>query len=141
MKKTLSKWIIDTVAADMRSSYRRAQALPFGYEFMDRYADFYVNMLTRMFNILNGEYSDKYDENEQKQELLNLVHGMEIFNERWTKSEFAGVDRNDNALYVAAIYYLCDYEAVAAMYINDCRVVDLRTNAARTIFISYRVAE
>lgn len=134
MKKTLSKWIIDTVAADMRSSYRRAQALPFGYEFMDRYADFYVNMLTRMFNILNGEYSDKYDENEQKQELLNLVHGMEIFNERWTKSEFAGVDRNDNALYVAAIYYLCDYEAVAAMYINDCRVVDLRTNAARTIF-------
>lgn len=54
MNKTLSKWIIDTVAADMRSSYRKAQALPFGYEFMDRYADFYVNMLTRMFNILNG---------------------------------------------------------------------------------------
>lgn len=134
MNKTLSKWIIDTVAADMRSSYRRAQALPFGYEFMDRYADFYVNMLTRMFNILNGEYSDRYDENEQRQELLNLVHGMEIFNERWTQSEFAGVDRNDNALYVAVIYYLCDYEAVAAMYIKDCRFMDLRTDAARTIF-------
>ena len=104
MNKTLSKWIIDTVAADMRSSYRRAQALPFGYEFMDCYADFYVNMLTRMFNILNGEYSDKYDENGKKQELLNLVHGMEIFNERWKRSEFAGVDRNDNALYVALIY-------------------------------------
>ena len=69
MNKTLSKWIIDTVAADMQSSYRRAQALPFGYEFMDCYADFYVNMLTRMFNILNGEYSDKYDENGKKQEL------------------------------------------------------------------------
>lgn len=134
MNKTLSKWIIDTVAADMRSSYRRAQALPFGYEFMDCYADFYVNMLTRMFNILNGEYSDKYDENGKKQELLNLVHGMEIFNERWKRSEFAGVDRNDNALYVALIYYLCDYEAVAAMYIQECRLADLRTDAARTIF-------
>ena len=134
MNKTLSKWIIDTVAADMRSSYRRAQALPFGYEFMDCYADFYVNMLTLMFNILNGEYSDKYDENGKKQELLNLVHGMEIFNERWKRSEFAGVDRNDNALYVALIYYLCDYEAVAAMYIQECRLADLRTDAARTIF-------
>lgn len=134
MNKTLSKWIIDTVAADMRSSYRRAQALPFGYEFMDCYADFYVNMLTRMFNILNGEYSDKYDENGKKQELLNLVHGMEIFNERWKRSEFTGVDRNGNALYVALIYYLCDYEAVAAMYIQECRLADLRTDAARTIF-------
>lgn len=134
MNKTLSKWIIDTVAADMQSSYRRAQALPFGYEFMDCYADFYVNMLTRMFNILNGEYSDKYDENGKKQELLNLVHGMEIFNERWKRSEFAGVDRNGNALYVALIYYLCDYEAVAAMYIQECRLADLRTDAARTIF-------
>ena len=83
MNHTLKQWIIDTVEADMRSSYRSAQALPFEYEFMDRYADFYVNMLTRMFNILNGEYSERYDEDRQKRELLNLVHGLEIFNERW----------------------------------------------------------
>ncbi len=134
MNHTLRKWIIDTVAADMRSSYRRAQTLPFEYDFMGRYADFYVNMLTRMFNILNGEYSDKYDEDRQKRELLSLVHGMEIFNERWKQSDFAGVNRNDNALYVAAIYYLCNYEAVAAMYVQSCRLADLRTDAARTIF-------
>ena len=134
MNHTLNKWIVDTVAADMRSSYRRAQALPFEYDFMGRYADFYVNMLTRMFNVLDGEYSDKYDVDRQKAELLNLAHGMEIFNERWKQSEFAGVNRNDNALYVASIYYLCDYEAVAAMYIHDCRLADLRTDAARTIF-------
>lgn len=134
MNGTLRQWIIDTVAADMRSSYRRAQALPFEYDFMSRYADFYVNMLTRMFNILDGEYSDKYDEDRQKVELLNLAHGMEIFNEHWKQSEFAGVNRNDNALYVAAIYYLCNYEAVAAMYIRDCHLCQLRTDAARTIF-------
>lgn len=134
MNQTLRQWIIDTVAADMRSSYRRAQTLPFEYDFMGRYADFYVNMLTRIFNILDGEYSDNYDMERQKAELLNLAHGMEIFNERWKQSKFAGVDRNDNALYVAVIYYLCDYEAVAAMYIRDCRLADLRTDAARTIF-------
>ena len=134
MNRTLRQWIIDTVAADMRSSYRRAQNLPFEYDFMERYADFYVNMLTRMFNILDGEYSDNYDVDRQKAELLNLAHGMEIFNERWKQSEFVGVNRNDNALYVAVIYYLCDYEAVAAMYIRDCRLADLRTDAARTIF-------
>lgn len=134
MNLQLKKWIIDTVEADMRSSYRRAQALPFEYEFMDRYADFYVNMLTRMFNILNGEYSESYDEDRQKRELLNLVHGLEIFNERWRKSDFVGVNRNDNALYVAVIYYLCNYEAVAAMYIRECRLENLRTDAARMIF-------
>ncbi len=134
MNRTLRQWIIDTVAADMRSSYRRAQTLPFEYDFMEHYADFYVNMLTRMFNILNGEYSDRYDVDRQKRELLNLVHGMEIFNERWKQTDFAGVNRNDNVLYVAAIYYLCDYEAVAAMYIHDCRLTDLRTDAARTIY-------
>lgn len=134
MNLKLKKWIIDTVEADMRSSYRRAQALPFDYEFMDRYADFYVNMLTRMFNILNGEYSESYDEDRQKRELLNLVHGLEIFNERWRKSDFVGVNRNDNALYVAVIYYLCNYEAVAAMYIRECRLENLRTDAARMIF-------
>ena len=134
MNHTLKKWIVDTVAADMHSLYRRAQVLPFEYDFMGRYADFYVNMLTRMFNILDGEYSDKNDVYRQKAELLNLAHGMEIFNERWKQSEFAGVNRNDNALYVASIYYLCDYEAVAAMYIHDCRLTDLRTDAARTIF-------
>lgn len=134
MNHTLNKWIVDTVAADMRSSYRRAQTLPLEYDFMGRYADFYVNMLTRMFNILDGEYSDKYDADRQKAELLNLAHGMEIFNEHWKQSEFAGVNRNDNALYVASIYYLCNYEAVAAMYIHNCRLADLRTDAARTIF-------
>ena len=134
MNSKLKKWIIDTVEADMRSSYRRAQALPFEYEFMDRYADFYVNMLTRMFNILNGEYSERYDEDRQKRELLNLVHGLEIFNERWRKSDFVGVNRNDNALYVAVIYYLCNYEAVAAMYIRECRLENLRTDAAQMIY-------
>lgn len=134
MNSKLKKWIIDTVEADMRSSYRRSQALPFEYEFMDRYADFYVNMLTRMFNILNGEYSERYDEDRQKRELLNLVHGLEIFNERWRKSDFVGVNRNDNALYVAVIYYLCNYEAVAAMYIRECRLENLRTDAAQMIY-------
>ena len=134
MNSKLKKWIIDTVEADMRSSYRRLQALPFEYEFIDRYADFYVNMLTRMFNILNGEYSERYDEDRQKRELLNLVHGLEIFNERWRKSDFVGVNRNDNALYVAVIYYLCNYEAVAAMYIRECRLENLRTDAAQMIY-------
>lgn len=134
MNSKLRKWIIDTVEADMRSSYRRLQALPFEYEFMDRYADFYVNMLTRMFNILNGEYSERYDEDRQKRELLNLVHGLEIFNERWRKSDFVGVNRNDNALYVAVIYYLCNYEAVGAMYIRECRLENLRTDAAQMIY-------
>lgn len=134
MNRTLRNWIKDTVAAEMRSSYRRSQTLPFEYDFIPRYADFYVNMLTRMFNILNMDDSEEHDDNRKKVELLNLAHGMEIFNERWKQADFEGVNRNDNALYVAALYYLCDYEAVAAMYIRDCRLELLKTDAARLIF-------
>lgn len=134
MNRILRNWIKDTVAAEMRSSYRRIQTLPFEYDFIPRYADFYVNMLTRMFNILNMEDSEEYDDNWRKAELLNLAHGMEIFNERWKQADFEGVNRNDNALYVAALYYLCDYEAVAAMYIRDCRLELLKNDAARLIF-------
>lgn len=134
MNRTLRIWIKDTVAAEMRFSYRRIQALPFEYDFIPRYADFYVNLLTRMFNILNMEDSEEHDDNRRKAELLNLAHGMEIFNERWKQADFEGVNRNDNALYVAALYYLCDYEAVAAMYIRDCRLELLKTDAARLIF-------
>lgn len=134
MNRTLRIWIKDTVAAEMRFSYRRIQALPFEYDFIPRYADFYVNLLTRMFNILNMEDSEEHDDNRRKAELLNLAHGMEIFNERWKQADFEGVNRNDNALYVAALYYLCDYEAVAAMFIRDCRLELLKTDAARLIF-------
>lgn len=134
MNRTLRNWIKDTVAAEMRSSYRRSQTLPFEYDFIPRYADFYVNLLTRMFNILNMENSEEHDDNWRKAELLNLAHGMEIFNERWKQADFEGVNRNDNALYVAAIYYLCDYEAVAAMYLRDCQFLLLKTEAARLIF-------
>lgn len=134
MNRTLRIWIKDTVAAEMRFSYRRIQALPFEYDFIPRYADFYVNLLTRMFNILNMEDSEEHDDNRRKAELLNLAHGMEIFNERWKQADFEGVNRNDNALYVAALYYLCDYEAVSAMYIRDCRLELLKTDAARLIF-------
>ena len=134
MNCTLRNWIKDTVAAEMRSSYRRTQTLPFEYDFIPRYADFYVNLLTRMFNILNMEDSEEHDDNWRKAELLNLAHGMEIFNEQWKQADFEGVNRNDNALYVAALYYLCDYEAVAAMYIRECRLELLKTDAARLIF-------
>ena len=41
MNRTLRIWIKDTVAAEMRFSYRRIQALPFEYDFIPRYADFY----------------------------------------------------------------------------------------------------
>lgn len=134
MNRTLKNWIKDTVAAEMRSSYRRSQTLPFEYDFVPRYVDFYLNLLTRMFNILNMEDSEEQDDKWRKAELLNLAHGMEIFNERWQQSDFTGVNRNDNALYVAAIYYLCDYEAVATMYLCDCQLERLQTDAARMIY-------
>ena len=131
MNSKLRQWIIDTIEADMRSAYRREQSLPFNYEFIERYADFYINLLTRMFGILNDT---DVNEEEKKQELMKLAHGMEIFNEHWKKSEFSGVNRNDNSLYVAVMYYLCEYETVASLYLQECRWEDLNTDSAKIIF-------
>lgn len=136
MNGKLRSWISDSVAADMQTSYQRQLEIPYGYEFMRRYADFYTNLLTRVINVLNrrvGEFAEMTDE-EQRAELLSLAHGLEIFDGENNYFQFYGINKNDNSLYVAVIYYLCNYEAVANLYLRECNINLLKTRFGKFIY-------
>lgn len=136
MNRKLRSWISDSVAADMQTSYQRQLEIPFGYEFMRRYADFYTNLLTMVINVLNhrvGEFAEMTGE-ERRAELLSLAHGLEIFDGENNHFQFDGINKNDNSLYVAVIYYLCNYEAVANLYLRDCNFSLLKTDFSKIIY-------
>lgn len=136
MNGKLKSWISDSVAADMQTTYQRQLEIPYGYEFIGRYADFYVNLLTRALNVLNGRIGEFKDMTpiRRRTELLSLVHGLEIFDSDSGPFSFYGINKNDNCLYVAVIYYLCQYEAVANLYLRECNFTQLKTVFGKTIY-------
>lgn len=133
MNNKLISWINDSIAADMQHTYRRQINIPFGYEFIGRYADFYVNLLSRALNILNGE-CEKMNVEQRQAELLSIAHGLEIFNNEQSCFNFDGVNKDFNVLYVAVLYYLCHYEAVATFFLKDCQSSKLNTDSACMIY-------
>lgn len=130
MNSKLIKWILDSMSVDMQTTYRHQQQLAFEFEFINRYDDYYINLLTRMLNILNGEYNN-INVNE---ELLAIARGLIVFNSKSDTVSFEGVNKNENILYVSAIFYLCDYEAIANLIVQDCDFKSLNTESSRIIY-------
>ena len=95
MNSKLIKWILDSMSVDMQTTYRHQQQLAFDFEFINRYDDYYINLLTRMLNILNEEY-DNINVNE---ELLTIARGLIVFNSKFNTISFEGVNKNENILY------------------------------------------
>ena len=132
MNEILRKWIIDSVSIDMQRTYKEDMPAPQNVDFINRHSDYYVNLITRMLNVLNNE-DNEFDDKTRQAELLTIAHGMEIFNARANSIYFNGVNQNENTLYVAALYYMCDYSAVAALMLKDCNPNALKTDAAKKI--------
>lgn len=133
MNKILRKWIIDSVSIDMQRTYKVNMPVPQNVDFINRHSDYYVNLITRMLNVLNNE-DNKFSERTRHAELLAIAHGMEIFNASANSINFNGVNQNENTLYVAALYYMCDFTAVAALMLKECDPYALKTNAAKKIY-------
>lgn len=87
------------------------------FEFRKRQDDFYITLLNEMFFILedvtDGNYSGK------EEELREIAKGLLIYSDNDTQQEFEDVDKESNQLYVAAIYYLIGYEAIASFLLKD----------------------
>lgn len=110
----LSKWIKDSEKFEMQRSYHVLNQEEFN--FLKRQDDFYISLLNRMFYILertNGNYSDK------AKELLELAKGLLIYSDKCTQDFFHHVDKRENLLYVASIYYLTGFEAIATLILQD----------------------
>lgn len=130
MSTLLSQWIKDSMAADMKVAYESQLSTLMEYEFASRYTDFHVRLITRLADLTD---TPDYDNEEWQRAMMETACGLEVFYDRLPQTDFAGVDRNTTLLYIAAIYYLCGYPAVANVYIRHCDPLQLKSEAAARI--------
>ena len=116
----LTDWIIESEKYEFCRSY----GVSAEGEFVERQEDYYISLLGNLHDFLTEYY--KTDNPEEiykvKRAMLGLVKGILLYSQKETANEFHGVTRQNNQLYVAAIYYLCDYSAVAAWVMSDLRM-------------------
>lgn len=129
MAKLLTQWINDSEKFELQRSYR---VLDFDFfSFMHRPDDFYITLLNRMFFLLeevkNNDYAAKSDD------LLELAQGLLIYSDRDTHELFDRIDKLENQLYVAAVYYLVGYEAIAALLLQRINLAEINNKYGRQI--------
>lgn len=133
MEQILRQAFIDAEAYEMMKAYNVDTALAF--EFRDRQDDFYITLITRMMNCLelletaDGEEIDKIHHS-----LADIAKGLIVYSEAYTYRDFEGVNIVNNHLFVAAIYYICGYEAIASLLLKPFRIHDYRTVAGKLMF-------
>lgn len=115
MAGLLSQWIKDSEKFEMQRSYHVLDQDNFG--FLNRQGDFYITLLNRMFFLL--EELDGKDYASKSEEILELAKGLLIYSDKDTQELFEHVDKQENMLYVATLYYLIGYEAIAFLLIRD----------------------
>lgn len=111
MADILQNWINDASAYELLNTYRIEQQVL--YPFVNNSEDFYISLLNRLFFTLRD---NKIDLATKKANLLQIVKGLLLYSEDSTADHFKGVNRNNNLLYISAIYYLCEYNALANLF-------------------------
>ncbi len=111
----LSQWIKDSEKFEMQRSYHVLDQDNFG--FLNRQGDFYITLLNRMFFLL--EEMEGKDYTVASDEILELAKGLLIYSDKDTQMLFEHVDKLENMLYVATLYHLIGYEAIASLLLKD----------------------
>ena len=99
MADILEEWINDANAYELLNIYRIEQQVL--YQFVNKSDDFYISLLNRMFFTMRNRELTLED---KKERLLRIVTGLLVYSEKTTAGNFDGVNRNNNLLYIAAIY-------------------------------------
>lgn len=130
MMEKLRSWIKDSDTFEIDRSFH-LEGGP-DYEFVVRQEDFYVSLLHHMFRLMEGLYDR--GANRIKMELYEIAKGILLYSDTNTRKEFHGVNKENNQLYVAAIYYLCDYDAVAKFMLKGYRKEWYGNHSAKMIY-------
>ena len=117
MEAILKKAFIDAESYEMMKAYH--VNTPMSFDFIGRQDDFYITLITKMMNCFESlEKADGAEMGEIKHTLANIAKGLIIYSEVYTYKDFNGVNLHNNHLFVAAIYYICGYEAVASLLLK-----------------------
>lgn len=130
MDAKIQSWISDAAEYEFRKDYGIGVAGRDG--FIQRQHDFYVELLTKMYHILetvaDGDYRSK------KGLLLDIAKGMSVYSHLSTKDDFSNVNKDLNTLYISSIYYLCGYEAIASLLAKCIKVDELDSKSSLSIY-------
>ena len=118
----LTDWINESGKYEFCRSY----GIPAEGEFVVRQEDYYISLLGTLHDILKAYYeAEEGDQIEKaKQALLGIVKGLLIYSQKETADDFHGVRQVNNQLYVASLYYLCDYSAIASWTMKGINIED-----------------
>lgn len=114
----LKRSFIDAEALEMIRSYHLETDET--YEFVERQDDYYITLINVMCDLLEQLYADNPKEKKELIEawLLDVAKGLLVYSDANTSEKFQYVNQAENALYVAAIYYVCQYEAIASLILK-----------------------
>lgn len=130
----LQQSFIDAEALEMIRSYSLAPDET--YEFVARQDDYYVTLISRMSRLLDELFDENKSDNELKikEDLLDVAKGLLVYSNPKTKDLFEGVNQINNTLFVAAIYYVCQYEAISSVILKNISIDHFQTGAGRKSF-------
>lgn len=129
MAGLLSQWIKDSEKFEIQRSYRVLDQE--NYAFLNRQADFYITLLNRMFFLLEEVEDTNYAA--RTEELLEMAKGLAIYSDKDTQELFEHINKRENMLYVAAVYYLAGYEAIASLLLRDCQLTEINNTYGKLI--------
>ena len=130
MSDILNKWMVDAEAFELQKLYRVNTDQE--YEFTTRQGDFYITLLNRMYNILRETENAEYET--RTEELVKVAKAMLVYSEQVSERNFEGIDKVSNHLYVATIYFLIGYEAIASCVLRGRDINDYGTEPAQLIY-------
>lgn len=129
MADTLLRWINDASAYELLNTYGIEQQEL--YSFVNNGEDFYISLLNRMFFTMRNR---DVEPDNKKGILLQIVKGLQVYSEESTAQNFDGVNCNNNLLYIAAIYYLCEYNALSQLYMWRARKYEFENESAQLLY-------
>lgn len=129
MADKLQDWISDAGAYEILNTYKVEQQVM--YSFVTNADDFYISLLNRLFFVIHDE---DIEEAKTKERLLQIVKGLMVYSDENTAKNFTGVNPYNNQLYIAAIYYLCDYNALSNLFMWKSSRYDYRNESAQLLY-------
>lgn len=132
----LKQAIVDSEKYELQRSYGVKQLGE--YDFKDRQEAYYVELLCNMYDLLRARERDLLHKEIYETELLKIAIGLLVFSDPATEDAFTHINKHNNTLFVAAIYYICGYEAIASLLLKRMGDVYLETEAAQQLYALIR---
>ncbi|MDE6307393.1 MAG: hypothetical protein K2L79_01050, partial [Bacteroidales bacterium] len=127
--------LIDWINESEKYEFCRSYGISAAGEIIDRQEDYYISLLGTLHDILHDFYQTQDSEHQEKLKkgMLGIVKGLLLYSQKETLDAFHGVRQWNNQLYVAALYYLCDYAAVASWAMKGIRMDDYEDSSGQLL--------